>query len=281
MSVSLKKLFGFGTVCVLLSMASCGGEGDRKVVEDDGSMCVVEFEEYRYDAVAAVPDSDVLDMEGGKYWRLTGNGMLPVRIGDKDISVLRDSLERLGCVLKAGGSHSAPRLDGAPFSDMGLTLTDLDPKNTKACSTTCNQLTVALCTPEVIVWRDYSYSYLCLAAHGMYNTSFVNYSISEGKILSMSDIMKPGYEAGLTALLRQKITEEKVSLLVPLEEVGIPKDFEITPQGIRFMYALYEIAPYVEGEITIDFDAYELEELLAPGVFSRYFSVTPDQNISE
>lgn len=276
MSVSLKKLFGFGTLGILFYLSSCGGTGDRKVVDSDLPMCVVEFEEYRYDAVAAVPDSDVLDMEGGKYWRLTGSGMLPVRIGGKDVGVLRDSLERLGCVMLDDSAHSSPRLDVAPFRDMGLTVTALDPKNTKACSTTCNQLSVALCTSEVVVWKDYAYSYLCLAAHGMYNTSFVNYSISDGKILSISDLMKPGYEAELTRLIRQKIEEENVSLLVPIEEVGIPKDFEMTTQGVRFMYGLYEIAPYVEGEISVNFDAYELEDLFAPGVFSRYFSLTPD-----
>lgn len=272
----MKKLIGFSTLCVLMTLGACTGSGNKKTADDAAVLPVVEFEGYRYDVIASVPDSDALDTEGGKFWRFSGTGMLPVKVGNKDVSVLRDSLERLGGVMVIDKTHSAPILDSPLLKDMGLTATDFDPKSTKACSSYYNQLSVALCTPAVVVWKDYSYSYLCMAAHGMYNTSFVNYSIEDGKILSVADLMKPGYEKELTVLIRQKLKEMNVPLLVDINEVGIPKDFEITSQGLRFMYGLYEIAAYVEGEVTVEFDSYELEDLFAPGVFARYFSLTPD-----
>ncbi len=272
----MKKLIGFGAVCALMSLGACAGSGDKKSADTTAVLPVVEFEGYSYDAIASVPDSDALDTEGGKFWRFSGTGMLPVKVGDKDVSMLRDSLERLGGVLVIDKTHSSPILDAPLLKDMGLTETNLDPKSTKTCSTYYNQLSVALCTPAVVVWKDYTYSYLCMAAHGMYNTTFVNYSVSDGKILTVADLMKPGYEKELTGLIRQKLKEMDVPLLVDLDDVEIPKDFEVTTQGMRFMYGLYEIAPYVAGEVTVEFDGYELEDLFAPGVFARYFSLTPD-----
>ena len=46
----------------------------------------------------------------------------------------------------------------------------------------------------------------------------------------------------------------------------MPADFEITETGIRFVYPLYEIAPYVEGEVKVDLASYELSDLLKEGV---------------
>lgn len=258
---------GIGIGCVMLALAGCSGNIGKGSVEDVKEMPVLEFEGYRYDAVAEVADSDALDVEGGKYWRFSGKGMLPVKIGSKDISQLRDSLERLGGVLVIDKSHSDPRIEN------DLTLTDLKPEEAKACNVTSNLLTVVLCSPEVVVWKNFSYSYLCQAAHGMYNTTFVNYSVDDGKMLDVKDLMKPGYEDELRGMIRKKIKEMGVALLVPLDEVEIPKDFEMTSQGIRFVYGLYEIAPYVEGEITVEFDGYELENIFADGVYSRYFSL--------
>lgn len=252
---------------MILLGSSCNGGNAREVKEEGESMPVIEFEGYRYDAIAEMSDSDAVDTDGGRYWRLTGTGMLPLKIGTNDISQLRDSLEKLG------GVHMIDKDHLLPMSDKELTITDLTPDSVSACSSGFNQLSIVLCTPEVVVWKDYTYNYLCMAAHGVYNTSFVNYSIPEGKILSVSDIMKPGYETPLAEMIREKLKEKKVSLLVPLEEIGVPRDFEITTRGLRFVFGLYEIAAYVEGEIAVELDGYELEDILAPGAGERYFNV--------
>lgn len=64
-------------------------------------------------------------------------------------------------------------------------------------------------------------------------------------------------------MLRSKLKDGKYDLLVPLNEIGIPTDFEITESGINFIYGLYEIAPYSSGEITVEFATYELDDILA------------------
>lgn len=234
--------------------AACGG--DKKVVEENDNVTpVVELVGYKYDAVANLPDSLAVAVEGGRYARVSGQGMLPRKIGKNDITVLRDSLEKLGSVLIIDNDNTEPRLSN------GLVLVEIEPNDSVAGSTICNQLSVALMTPQVVVWKNYNYSYLCRAAHGSYNTTYVNYSIPKGKILSLSDIFKPGYEPELTTMLRNKLKDGNYDLITPLNEIGIPADFEITENGVNFIYGLYEIAPYSAGEITVEFDSYELNDL--------------------
>lgn len=237
-----------------LILAACGG--DNKVVEEkDDVTPVVELVGYKYDAIASLPDSLAVEAEGGRYARVSGQGMLPRKIGGNDITELRDSLERLGSVLVIDKDNTEPRLSN------GMVLVEIEPNDSVAGTTIYNQLSVALMTPQVVVWKNYNYSYLCRAAHGTYNTTYVNYSISKRKILSLSDIFKPGYEPELTNMLQAKLKDGKYDLITPLKEIGIPNDFEITENGISFIYGLYEIAPYSSGEITIDFESYELDDL--------------------
>lgn len=243
------------------SSASKETGGDGKIMPE------IDFKAYEYDAVAVMADSLSVDVEGGDLVRFYGKGMLPLKMGSNDVTQLRDSLEKLGRVLITGKSQTEPRLDP------GLTLSGFSPSDTTACSMVGNILTVSLCSPEIVVWKNYFYSYLCRAAHGFYNTTFVNYGVADGKILSIADIMKPGYEEELRELIREKIKEEDVGLLVPITEVDIPSDFEITQEGIRFLYGLYEIAPYAEGEISVSFNAYELDGILSQEAVARYFNM--------
>ncbi len=264
--ISFKRIVGLSAIGAMFVIPACTG-ADSKKGEGASEAPVMEFMGYKYDALAQVPDSNVIKVEGGNLWRYSGSGMLPVRIGNHDVSLLRDSLERLGGVVMTDSVHAVPVVYE------GLNLTEIESGSMKACTSTSNQLSLALCTPEVVVWRDYVYTYLCMSAHGTYKTTFVNYGVEDGKILTMNDLMKSGYEPILREMIRKKLKENDIPLLVPVDEVSIPDDFEITTRGIRFLFGLYEIAAYVEGEISVEFDAYELEDILAPGVASRFFSI--------
>ena len=255
----MKNTYFLAAVAGLL-FAACAGSGNGS--ESDSAK--VEFEMYEISGVAEMVDADSeTDNEGWKYCEVRQQGVLPVRIGGKDISQLRDSLERLASVRFVSPDKVEARLDST------MRMTDLD--TVKCCGEYSDVLTVSLMTPRLLVWKNLTSSYICAAAHGIYNTTFVNYSISDGKILTISDLMNPGFEKHLTEMIREKIREEKVDLIVPIEEVGIPKDFELTSSGIRFVYTLYEIAPYSSGEVAVDFDAYELEDLLKPGIIELIY----------
>lgn len=267
------KTIGIG-ICAcgaLLLMASCAG-GEKKVDTQADGACVpfIQLENYGYASVAEVTDADSSDIEGWKYCKVSGEGVMPVSIGGKDVAGLRDSLERLAKVTFASEKTCEPRLD----ADMKLT--SLPPDSTPACGVESNRLTVDLVTPRVAVWRNYRESYDCGAAHGTYNTTFVNYSVSDGRILSVADLMKPGYEMKLTALLRDKVLADKVDLIVPADKIGIPADFRITDSGISFLYGLYEIAPYSSGEIQVDFDGYDLRDILRSEAMALIYGPVAD-----
>lgn len=251
----------------LFCLTGCNGNVDN---ETTGFISEVELEGYEYDVLAQLPDSLALDVEGGRYMRCSGQGMLPVKIGGREVEALRDSLVKLAGIELTDRESAIPRLEE------GFTLSDADPAKEAGCSTQFNRLSVAMVTPQLVVWKNYSYSYPCRAAHGIYNTTFVNYSIEKGKILTPADLFKAGYESSLLGIIREKLVENKVDLSVELDEVTIPKDFEITENGMNFIYSLYEIAPYVEGEVTVEIYSYELSDLFAPGVEKMLYGVTAE-----
>lgn len=245
-----------GAYMLLLVLASCAGNG-KKNAADSGEPGKMEFASYKYDVIAEVTDADsATDVEGWKYSRVYGQGVMPVSVGGKSIAELRDTLGRLAEVTFISSSECDPRLGE------NMKLTKLIPDSVSACGSVINQLSVVMMTPQVVVWQDYKAAYLCRAAHGAYKTSFVNYRVTDGKVLSLQDIMKVGYEPHLTEIIRKRLVENKVDLLVPVDQIQIPEQFRITSGGIRFLYGIYEIAPYSSGEIAVDFEGYELQDLL-------------------
>lgn len=256
-----KALF-ISSAVVAAVLCSCGGNGKT---EETGASSdkTVRLETYSYDIITERTDSDTLGLEspGAQYVRCIGTGVLPVEISGVDIKSLRDTLENLAGVTFASPGHASPVVGDAQK------VTSLDPSATDACGYVNNMLSVVLTTPRLIVWRvDGSY-YNCGAAHGMYSTSFVNYSLDTHRILEIGDLMEPGYEPKLTALLRDKLRDNN-DLIVPLDSIGIPSTFRITAYGLRFIYGLYEIAPYSAGEIVVDIDALDLNGILTEKAMS-------------
>lgn len=260
------KKYPIGVLGVMLLLASCSGSVKKGEADADSARFDIEFENYKYEAIAEMNQADSLGADGWKYCSVTGSGVFPKKIGNKDIKELRDSLERLAGIMFVSPGSVEARIDTTIMKP-----TELDPEKTQACSSKSNILTVELLTPEIVVWKDYVSAYQCAAAHGTYKSVFVNYRISDGKILSIADLMKPGYEEQLTTMIRKKLKEDGADIIVPLDQVQIPSDFRITSDGINFIYGIYDIAPYSAGEISVDFDAYELEELLAPGVLAMIY----------
>lgn len=223
---------------------------------DDNRKDRIVLESYSYDAVAEIKESVTADLPGAEYCRLRGRGVLPVGIGDDDVSALRDTLMRLGGV--------APGKNGRmmPAEVRELTATNLSPDSVEACSLRYKSVSVVLTTPQVIVWCVYGEGINCGAAHGMYATHYINYSINGHRIVGLADLMKKGYEKPLLDMLREKLSEEP-DLVDDINAVTLPSTFRITPAGLKFMWGLYEIGPYSSGEIEVQLDTYEVIELLS------------------
>ena len=251
-----------GIVCggaLALLAAGCGGDREKQVAKAVES---ISFEMYNYDVIAERLDVDSLesDVPGGRYVKLVGEGVIPRDNGSAGLRALRDSLLRL--------THLGFAEDDRPVPDVlgDLRVTDLDADTTQACSFASNTLSASLVSPRVMVFENQSEGYMCRAAHGMEHRSFVNYDVEKGEILTLSRLMRPGFEKKLCAMIRAAVTKAELPLVVDINEVGIPRQFAVTASGITFSYDPYDIAPYSEGVVSVSVSIGDLvsAELLSP-----------------
>lgn len=251
-----KVVFSLLSLTFLFVVTSCSS-GDKGDVP-----ARLEFQTYEFDCIAEdnSMDADSRDMEPGdslmKYMSFSGSGILPKDIGNADVKMLRDSLLSMAGVEFVSESSAAPVLDSCySIIDRKVSLDD-------GCSNSTSSLSITLANPRVIVWQCFRYQYMYHAAHGVYGTSYLNYSIDNNRILKLQDIFKPGYEKELGMLLTEKVKEKDVDLFDPDASVGVPDDFEISTNGINFIWSIYSIAPYSEGEIKVEVNSYEVADLL-------------------
>ncbi|MDE5774044.1 MAG: RsiV family protein [Muribaculaceae bacterium] len=240
----------------LLVFAGCGNTDNREVME---------FEKYNYSAIAEV-DTDSVDVEeDAVYWQCNGSGMLPVKIGKRDISALRDTLMRIAAVEFDKG-------DARPLLPRGYKRELVSADSVEARSQVVNDLSVVLMTPEVMVWRNYSYAYPKGAAHSNYSNVYVNYSLSDGRILTHRDVFKAGSEEQLAGTLRAALSDRD-DLITDLEDIEVPETFYVTADGVTFVYGLYAIAPYSSGEIEVPLKAYSIADILTPYASGTLFGI--------
>jgi hypothetical protein len=117
-------------------------------------------------------------------------------------------------------------------------------------------------------------------AHGGTKIRYLNWNVKQTKKILLSDILKPGYEAELTAI-GEKIfrKQENLDTTTPLSrdyffkdgKFALNQNFLITPFGLKFLYNQYEIKPYAAGQTTLDIPYAQIKTLLQPNtVVARY-----------
>lgn len=233
-------------------MAACSDENKGETIS---------FEKFKCESLAKGADADsmrVIIKDYSGIWECTASGVMPVNIGDKDLTALRDTLQAVALVDIEDNKYRMHYPSELTPYDSKEKKNGLKPK-----SSLVSELSVVLVNPRVVVFKSYVYSYPEGAAHGMYSNTFINYSISEGKVLTLSDIFKQGYEKELQPMLADQAASE-AELLVEPEEVPVSSNFRVTDEGIEFIYGLYSIAPYAAGEVKVKINSYEISDLLTP-----------------
>lgn len=96
-------------------------------------------------------------------------------------------------------------------------------------------------------------------AHGYYGTALTTYDLNTGKSLLLSAVISD--PEALRTMLGEAFVAEKQEmvpgvtlaelLLEPDQPLALPVNFCILPEGIRFMYNPYEVAPYAVGQTDI------------------------------
>ena len=131
-------------------------------------------------------------------------------------------------------------------------------------------LIVRLQTPNYIGfelnWNNYTGG-----AHGMYSTVFYNYDVQDKDELFLHEIFEPTRRQDLNRLGEELFRlQEGLSDTASLEtnyffengQFYLNDNYTFTPQGILFLYNIYEIKPYVSGPTELLIPYRSLEPLL-------------------
>src|SRR2546426_1203661 len=111
-------------------------------------------------------------------------------------------------------------------------------------------------------------------AHPNFYSAYRNFDALTGAKIHLADILVDGYQAPLTRIAEQKFRKDKgVAAGASLGHAGYTFDndrfrlagnFAIGPEGLTFLYNLYEIASYAQG-ITVFLIGYgEINTLIRP-----------------
>ncbi|WP_025717836.1 PdaC/SigV domain-containing protein [Paenibacillus sp. 1-18] len=106
-----------------------------------------------------------------------------------------------------------------------------------------------------VIMQDYSYTG---GAHGMTARKGYTFSLADGKLLQLSDVLKanPNYKKFLNADLKKKIDAlQSGEAFGKFKELAADQDFYVTNSGITIVFSLYDYAPYAYGipEFTYSF----------------------------
>lgn len=118
-----------------------------------------------------------------------------------------------------------------------------------------------------LITRDYYEG----GAHGINQQLAMNFKTRTGQLLTLADILVPGYEARLNgALLEALMDKTGASSIDELHEKGYltmtdifpPENFILDDETITFIYNPYEIAAYALGKTELTISLNEIKELL-------------------
>lgn len=245
-----------GAAMFSISLVSCGDKKDKGEIS---------FSSYSFSEVADGADSDslrnVLENFDGR-WSVKLTGVLPEKIGEKSVDALRDSLYNLADLSIDEKGNLVVKYP-SELKALEKEIADTISSGRKPGSAYENNLSVAMLTPKVVVFRNFKYSYPEGAAHPVWLNNYLNYDIKSGQIITMRSLFTDGYGKLLRPAIENKLQEAGVDLF-PDQEISLPKQFRLTPTGIDFIYNIYEIAPYAAGEPTVHFTYYELESIMSP-----------------
>lgn len=111
-------------------------------------------------------------------------------------------------------------------------------------------------------------------AHGIGQTNYLNVDINKQAIITLDDLVSQKNQAKLREILWESYKNERLDENGKFEEsfmthtdFFIANNFYFTPNGVTFVYPVYALGPYVEGEIEIFAGFEQLKDLISPDYF--------------
>ena len=133
---------------------------------------------------------------------------------------------------------------------------------------------VGLATDSALSVHFIGYGYNGVAGRPIQDSFAVNYDLTSGKQLKLSDIFKP--RSNYLEFISRRCTDDLRRRGVPprLEGLGPAENnfkiWQITSNGIVFNFAPCEIASCSEGELSMEVSFEELEPMLNPGIPGKF-----------
>jgi len=108
-------------------------------------------------------------------------------------------------------------------------------------------------------------------AHGNYVTVFTHYDLTNHTPLTLNDIVMKPFQNELTAVAERYFRkQENLAVDQPLDDryffdqghFHIPENFALEQDSLLFLYNIYEIKPYVDGQTELRVPYTEIDRLL-------------------
>lgn len=120
---------------------------------------------------------------------------------------------------------------------------------------------------NIATFREYFFEYSG-GVHGNYYTKFINFDLNSHRILNIDDLLiSPEKRSELLQKWREanaKRQAESVFSDWDSSAAGLSENFYFTHDGLMFRYGVYELAPFVAGEVDVIIPYYELQNIIKP-----------------
>lgn len=118
---------------------------------------------------------------------------------------------------------------------------------------------------KYVVFSTYTEMYMG-GAHGVNTDSTTIYNLSTGNKLDISYLMTGSWGSGVRRLIYNRCRQQLGSLfeIASPHDMPDPSSYELTDRGVVFIYFPYEVAPYAEGNVRVEFSDQEIINTGAP-----------------
>lgn len=120
---------------------------------------------------------------------------------------------------------------------------------------------------NIATFRYIYYTYTG-GAHGMHSTQYINIDANKKAIIELNDLISPKNQAELKTILWRIYESDnldengKYNGMANKDEFRIPNNFYFKDSDIVFVYDLYELAGYAQGNVELTVGRYEINHLL-------------------
>ena len=111
----------------------------------------------------------------------------------------------------------------------------------------------------------------CLSAGNSYSSRHVYFDFKNSRVLTLNDILRPGWKAALTKAVRERAESSTDCLMVDVNNIELSDNWVVYPGALTFVYPKYAIACGADGNVEIEVPLSAFEGFLKDG-YSALFA---------